>query len=289
MDFRNAEELLTLCQENNMPISEVMRQREIELGEISGEIADSRMARAWEIMKESAAAPIRTPGKSMGGLIGGESRKLMDHFSAGKGICGNTLTKAMTYAMAVLETNASMGLIVAAPTAGSAGIVPGLLIALQEEHHFSDEQIIQALYNAGAIGFLAMRNATVAGAVGGCQAEVGVASAMAASAAVELMGGTPSQCTYAASTVLMNMLGLVCDPVGGLVEYPCQNRNAAGVANALIAAEMALAGIVQLIPLDEMMEIMYSVGKRLPAELRETALGGCAVAPSACAACGKCP
>ena len=288
MDFRNAEELLTLCQENNMPISEVMRQREIELGETSGEIADSRMARAWEIMKESAAAPIRTPGKSMGGLIGGESKKLTDHFSAGKGICGNTLTKAMTYAMAVLETNASMGLIVAAPTAGSAGIVPGLLIALQEEHHFSDEQIIQALYNAGAIGFLAMRNATVAGAVGGCQAEVGVASAMAASAAVELMGGTPAQCTYAASTVLMNMLGLVCDPVGGLVEYPCQNRNAAGVANALIAAEMALAGIVQLIPLDEMMEIMYSVGKRLPAELRETALGGCAVAPSACAACGKC-
>ena len=271
MDFRNAEELLTLCQENNMPISEVMRQREIELGETSGEIADSRMARAWEIMKESAAAPIRTPGKSMGGLIGGESKKLTDHFSAGKGICGNTLTKAMTYAMAVLETNASMGLIVAAPTAGSAGIVPGLLIALQEEHHFSDEQIIQALYNAGAIGFLAMRNATVAGAVGGCQAEVGVASAMAASAAVELMGGTPAQCTYAASTVLMNMLGLVCDPVGGLVEYPCQNRNAAGVANALIAAEMALAGIVQLIPLDEMMEIMYSVGKRLPAELRENA------------------
>lgn len=289
MDFRNSEELLTLCQNHHMPISEVMRRREIELGETSGEIADSRMARAWEIMKESAAAPIRTPCKSMGGLIGGESQKLMNHFSAGKGICGNTLTKAMTYAMAVLETNASMGLIVAAPTAGSAGIVPGLLLALQEEHHFSDEQIIQALYNAGAIGFLAMRNATVAGAVGGCQAEVGVASAMAASAAVELMGGTPAQCTYAASTVLMNMLGLVCDPVGGLVEYPCQNRNAAGVANALIAAEMALAGIVQLIQLDEMMEIMYSVGKRLPAELRETALGGCAAAPSACAACGKCP
>lgn len=288
MDFRNAAELLTLCQENNIPISEVMRQREIELGETSCEIADSRMARAWEIMKESAAAPIHAPGKSMGGLIGGESKKLMDHFSLGKGICGNTLSKAMTYAMAVLETNASMGLIVAAPTAGSAGIVPGLLIALQEEYQYSDEQIIQALYNAGAIGYLAMRNATVAGAVGGCQAEVGVASAMAASAAVELMGGTPAQCTYGASTVLMNMLGLVCDPVGGLVEYPCQNRNAAGVANALIAAEMALAGIVQLIPLDEMMEIMYSVGKRLPAELRETALGGCAAAPSACAACGKC-
>lgn len=174
--------------------------------------------------------------------------------------------------MATLETNASMGLIVASPTAGSAGIVPGLMLAMQEHYQFSDEEIIQALFNASAIGYLAMRNATVAGAVGGCQAEVGVASAMAASAAVELMGGTPRKCTFAASTVLMNMLGLVCDPVGGLVEYPCQNRNAAGVANAIIAAEMALAGIPQLIPLDEMIQTMFTVGKKLPAELRETAM-----------------
>ena len=186
---------------------------------------------------------------------------------------------------AVLETNASMGLIVAAPTAGSAGIVPGLLLALQDVYGYSDEAMIQVLYNAGAIGYLAMRNATVAGAVGGCQAEVGIASAMASSAAVELLGGTPEQCLNAASTVLMNMLGLVCDPVGGLVEYPCQNRNAAGVANALIAAEMSLSGIPQLIPFDEMLDTMYAVGRRLPAELRETALGGCATAPSACARC----
>ena len=181
-----------------------------------------------------------------------------------------------------------MGLIVAAPTAGSAGIVPGLLIAMQETYDFTDDQVVAALFNAGAIGYLAMRNATVAGAVGGCQAEVGVASAMAASACVELMGGTPEQCLAAGSTVLQNMLGLVCDPVGGLVEYPCQNRNAAGVANAMIAAQMALSGIRQLIPFDEMMDIMYTVGRKLPKELRETALGGCATAPSACAACGKC-
>ncbi len=141
--------------------------------------------------------------------------------------------------MAVLEVNASMGLIVAAPTAGSAGVLPGMLFALQDRYNISDERLIDALFNAGAIGYLAMRNATVAGAVGGCQAEVGIASAMAASAAVELMGGKPEQCLDAASTVLMNMLGLVCDPVGGLVEYPCQNRNAAGVANALVAAELA--------------------------------------------------
>ena len=152
----------------------------------------------------------------------------------------------------------------------------------------SVEQIKQGLYNASAIGYLAMRNATVAGAVGGCQAEVGIASAMAASATVELMGGSPEQSLAAASTVLMNMLGLVCDPVGGLVEYPCQNRNAAGVANATIAAEIALSGVRQLIPFDEMLEAVYTVGKRLPAELRETALGGCATTPSACAACHMC-
>ena len=224
----------------------------------------------------------------MGGLIGGEAQKLSEHFTTGKGLCGDLLEKAMIYAMATLETNASMGLIVASPTAGSAGIVPGLLLAFQEMYDFSDEAIQQVLFTAGAVGYLAMRNATVAGAVGGCQAEVGVASAMAASAAVELMGGTPKQCLDAASTVLMNMLGLVCDPVGGLVEYPCQNRNAAGVANALIAAEMALAGVPQLIPFDEMLDAMYKVGKRLPAELRETAMGGCATTPSACEACHMC-
>lgn len=288
MDFKNAKELLTLCNDHQLPISEIMRQREIIVGETTNESVDSRMARVLEIMKKAAFSPVKTPVRSMGGLIGGEAQKLSQHFTSGKGICGDVLEKAVTYAMATLETNASMGLIVASPTAGSAGIVPGLLLALQEVYDFSDKEIRRVLFNAGAIGYLAMRNATVAGAVGGCQAETGVAAAMAASAATELMGGTPVQCTYAASTVLMNMLGLVCDPVGGLVEYPCQNRNASGVAIALVAAEMALAGITQLIPLDEMITVMYTVGKKLPAELRETALGGCAAAPSACESCHIC-
>ena len=288
MDFKNAKELLALCQEKKLPISEVMRQREILLGETTAEIVDQRMDRVLEIMKDAAFSPIKDPVISMGGLIGGEARRLCAFHDLGKSLCGNVLGKGITYAMATLETNASMGLIVASPTAGSAGIVPGLMLALQEVYGFSDEKIRQALFNAGAIGYLAMRNATVAGAVGGCQAEVGIASAMAASATVELLGGTPLQCTYAASTVLMNMLGLVCDPVGGLVEYPCQNRNAAGVSNALIAAEMSLAGITQFIPLDEMIDTMYTVGKKLPAELRETALGGCAATPSACEKCHLC-
>ena len=287
MDFKSAKELLDLCEENQLPISEVMRQRECILGEVPRDAVDHRMAKAWEIMRASATQPLKKPIKSMGGLIGGEAKKLETHYNKKKNICGDVLQKAMTYAMAVLEVNASMGLIVAAP-AGSAGVVPGMMLALQECYRISEQRIVDALFNAGAVGYLAMRNATVAGAVGGCQAEVGIASAMAASAAVELMGGDPQQCLDAASTVLMNMLGLVCDPVGGLVEYPCQNRNAAGVANALIAAELSLSGIRQLIPFDQMLEAMYAVGKRLPAELRETALGGCAATPAACAACGLC-
>ena len=288
MDFRSAQELLALCRQTQRPISELMRRRECELGETTRDQVDHRMARVLEIMRESASLPLKKPAKSTGGLIGGESKKLHDHAARGKAICGDVLQRAMTYAMGVAEVNASMGLIVAAPTAGSAGVVPGLLLALRDCYEIPDDRLIDALFNAGAVGYLAMRNATVAGAVGGCQAEVGVAAAMAASATVELMGGAPEQCLDAGSTVLMNLLGLVCDPVGGLVEYPCQNRNAAGVANALIAAELALSGVKQLIPFDEMLETMYAVGRRLPIELRETALGGCATAPSACARCGGC-
>lgn len=288
MDFSNAKKLLELCDSNGMSISEVMKQREYDEGISSKEEIIKKMRRVLEIMRDSATTPVNTPMKSMGGLIGGEAKKLNDYSQEKKNIGGAVLSRGIMYAVAVLECNASMGLIVAAPTAGSSGVVPGLLLAMQDVYSFSDEKVIDALFASGAIGYLAMRNATVAGAVGGCQAEMGVASAMAAAGAVELMGGTPAQSLDAASTVLMNMLGLVCDPVGGLVEYPCQNRNASGVANALVATDMALAGITQLIPFDEMLETMYLVGKRMPVELRETALGGCAVAPSACNACGIC-
>ena len=288
MDFINAKELLELCDKKKMSISDVMKIRECDESTSSKEEIINKMKRVLEIMRDSATMPVNTPIKSMGGLIGGEAKKLSEYQNQKKNIGGPVLSKAIMYAMAVLECNASMGLIVAAPTAGSSGVVPGLLLAMQDVYSFSDEKIIDALFTAGAIGYLAMRNATVAGAVGGCQAEMGVAAAMAAAGAVELMGGSPSQCLDAASTVLMNMLGLVCDPVGGLVEYPCQNRNASGVANALVAAELTMAGIKQLIPFDEMLETMYKVGKRMPVELRETALGGCAVTKSACDACRGC-
>lgn len=285
-DFKSAKDLLELCGAGRCLISDVMKQRECELGETAMDKVCCRMERALDIMKQSAFTPLKSPIKSMGGLIGGEAAKLERRCRDGMDIGGDVLSRGITYAMAVLEVNASMGLIVAAPTAGSAGVVPGLLLSLQQKYNYPDERVRDVLFNAGAIGYLAMRNATVAGAVGGCQAEAGVAAAMAASAAVELMEGTPQQSLYAASTVLMNMLGLVCDPVRGLVEYPCQNRNAAGVANALIAAEIALSGIRQLISFDEMLDTMYLVGKKIPYELRETALGGCAATPSGCGACG---
>ena len=282
MDFKNTSELLALCQNNNIPISEVMRFREVELGETSDEEVNCRMAHALEIMKKSSFAPIHTPGKSMGGLLGGEARKLIDHHLTGKGICGSVLSKAIAYSMGVLEVNASMGLIVAAPTAGSAGVLPGVLLALRDEHNLSDERLYKGLLNASAIGYLLMRNASVAGAEAGCQAEVGAASAMAASAIVEMMGGTPEMCLQAATFALSNLLGLVCDPIAGLVESPCQSRNAIGVANALTSAELVLSGIHHHIPFDEMSEAMLHVGRSLPFELRETAMGGCAGTPTGC-------
>lgn len=288
MEFKKAEEMLALCEKKGLTISEIMKMRECTQFETTEDEIIYKMQHAWEIMKDSALGPTKNAVKSMGGLIGGEAKKLNEHRVKGKSIVGSVVSKAITYSMAVLEVNASMGLIVASPTAGSSGVVPGVLLALQEEYKISDDRIIDGLFNASAIGYLAMQNATVSGAVGGCQAEIGVAAAMAASAATELMGGSPRECTDAASTVLMNMLGLICDPVLGLVEYPCQNRNASGAANALIAAEMSLSGITQMIPLDEMLECMYNVGRRLPVEFRETAKGGCATTPTACSLCNKC-
>ena len=283
MDFKSGAELSKLCRSRDMKISAVMKERECQLTGASMEGIEERMRSVLGVMRDSATLPLKEPVSSIGGLIGGEAARMEERRQRGASICGDIRGRAVIYAMAVLEVNTSMGLIVAAPTAGSSGIVPGLLLALQEGYGLTDGQVADGLFTASAIGYLAMRNATVSGAVGGCQAEVGVACAMAAAAAVELMGGTPDQSLDAASAALMNLLGLVCDPVGGLVECPCQNRNGAGAANALVCAEMSLSGIRQLIPFDEMLDTMYAVGRGLPLELRETALGGCAATPSGCA------
>ena len=217
MNFINGAQLLEYCEKENKKISEAMFERETTHLEADPERTMERMRKAYSIMKGSVKKPMEEDIISMGGMIGGESKKLHTLRNEGKNLCGSLVSKAIAYAMGVLEVNASMGLIVAAPTAGSSGVIPGVLCSVQEEYGFSDEEIVQALFNAGGIGYLITRNATTAGAEGGCQAEVGSASAMAASAVVELMGGTPSQCMDAASLAIVNILGLVCDPIGGLV------------------------------------------------------------------------
>lgn len=283
MDFNNAAELIELCKKENKPISSIMHLREIVCGELNADEIEKKMKKSLDIMRNSAHEPLHNIVTSMGGMIGGEASKLEKRRKDGKSICGNVLTKALIYSQAVLEVNASMGVIVAAPTAGSAGVVPAVLFALEEEFNLSEKTVLSGLFTAGAIGCLLMKNASVSGAEAGCQAEIGSASAMASAAAVEMMGGTPEQCLDAAAITISNMLGLVCDPIAGLVEMPCQSRNAAGASNALTCAEMALAGIKAAVPFDEISQAMYRVGKNLPPELRETALGGCASTPTGCA------
>jgi L-serine dehydratase len=285
MNFTSGSALLALCEKNKTRISEEMIQREINvLGGQADEIMQ-RMAHSYDIMKNAVKISLEGNITTVGGLIGGEASKFYAHSQKGRPVCGTVIANAVAYAMGVLEVNASMGLIVAAPTAGSSGVIPGTFLAIQEEYGFTDLQMIDALFNAGAVGYLITRNATVAGAEGGCQAEVGSASAMAASAVTQLMQGSPKQCLDAAAMAISNILGLVCDPVAGLVGAPCQKRNAMGASNALVCAQTALSGIGSLIPFDEVVDAMYRVGRSLPVELRETALGGCASTPTGCRLC----
>lgn len=290
LDFPNGTTLLDYCEETGLTISEAFLAREDALAASLGCTVntDGYLDVALSVMRQSALGPLEEPLPSMGGLIGGEALKLSALRALGDGICDDQLSLATTYAMAVLETNATMGRIVAAPTAGSAGVIPGVLLALQESRGYSNDDLKRGLATAAAIGYLITRNATVSGAEGGCQAEVGSAAAMAAAAAVELAGGTPAQCFAAASNALTNMMGLVCDPIAGLVEVPCQKRNASGAATALVSAQIALAGIGNLVNFDETVEAMRKVGRSLPFELRESALGGIAATPAACGFCASC-
>ena len=290
LDFGNGAALLAYCEEHGATLSEAFLAREAALAASLGyaDGAAAYLREALAVLRCAARRPIDEALPSMGGLIGGEARKLADLHERGGELCDDQLSCAIAYAMAVLETNASMGRIVAAPTAGSAGVRPGVLLALQRTRGYGDDDLAHGLAAAAAIGYLITRNATVSGAEGGCQAEVGSAAAMAAAASVELMGGTPAQCFAAASNALTNMMGLVCDPIAGLVEEPCQKRNAAGAAVALVSAQIALAGIGNLVDFDQTVEAMRKVGRSLPFELRESALGGIAAAPTACAYCPDC-
>ena len=285
-DFANAVELLALTEETGMSIAQVMLRREVQVFGKPEEKVLSDLMHSYNIMKNSTKKALNEDLKSMGGLLDGEEKLIMARKDKNP-VCGSFMSKVIAYSMGVLEVNTSMGLIVAAPTAGSSGVIPGVFTAIQEEYDLTDDQMMDAMLVASAVGYIITRNATVSGAEGGCQAEMGSASAMAAAAITEIMGGTPSQALDAASSAIGNMLGLVCDPIAGLVEVPCQKRNAMGASNALICAEMTLAGVINHIPFDQTVDAMYQVGRSLPYELRETALGGLAATKAGCNLCSK--
>ena len=219
--------------------------------------------------------------RSRSGMVGGDGAKMRAYAASGKTICGEYIGTVLAQALEMGESNACMKCIVAAPTAGSCGVLPAVLLPYQQREGLDDAAMVRAMYVAGAIGQVIAQKASIAGAAGGCQAEIGTASAMAAAALCYLAGGSAEAVCHAAAIAIKSMLGLVCDPVAGLVEVPCVKRNAAGAMNALCAAEMALAGIESRIPPDEVIDTMAAVGAALPAALRETGMGGIAASPTA--------
>lgn len=279
--FNNGKELLKLCNDNNKKISDIVIEKDIQSTELSFDEVKAKMMETLEVMKSSATAGLDKEIESISGLTGGNAKRMEDYKNNHEPISGVFINAAMAKAFSTSEVNASMGKICASPTAGASGILPAALLAAMEKLNLNDEELIYGLFNAAGIGQIVAKNATVSGAEGGCQAECGVAAAMAASAIVEMAGGTAEQSLDAAGFALTNIMGLVCDPIAGLVEYPCALRNASGVINGLISADMALANVESLVPFDEVVEALYQVGKALPETLRETALGGLAVTESA--------
>ncbi|WP_417900588.1 L-serine ammonia-lyase, iron-sulfur-dependent, subunit alpha [Bacillus haimaensis] len=277
--FRNVAELIELAESTGKKISQIMIEQEMEFTGKSKEDIISQMDRNLEVMEQAVERGLQGV-KSVSGLTGGDAVLLQKYIESGKSLTGKNILDAVSKAVATNEVNAAMGTICATPTAGSAGVVPGTLFAVKNVLNPTREEMINFLFTSGAFGFVVANNASISGAAGGCQAEVGSASGMAAAAIVEMAGGTPDQCAQAMAITLKNMLGLVCDPVAGLVEVPCVKRNAMGAANAMVAADMALAGITSRIPCDEVIDAMYRIGQTMPTALKETAQGGLAATPT---------
>lgn len=273
--FKNIAELVNLAETQNKKIYELMIEQEIKVTGHSKDEVINKMKDNYTVMKAAIEKGIQGV-TSKSGMTGGDAKKLSEYRNSGKYLTDYTLISAICYAIATNEVNASMGLICATPTAGSSGVLPAVMFAAQEKLQVDEDTLIKHLFTAGAIGYIIANNASISGAAGGCQAEVGSASAMAAAAVTELAGGTPAQAAHAMAIALKNMLGLSCDPVAGLVEVPCIKRNAAGAVNAFSAAEMALAGVESKIPWDEVISAMYRIGLSMPIALKETALGGLA-------------
>lgn len=280
MRFRTLSELESLCRNESLTIAELMIAEQARETDEPAEAVIRQMSGYYQVMKEAVSKGLAASTQSRSGITGGDAHRVNEYVLAGEPSVGEWAGKALAYALSVSEVNASMGRIVATPTAGSCGIIPGVFVSSQERFGWSDEKLVQGLFAAGAIGYVIANNSFISGAEGGCQAEVGSAIGMAAGALVELRGGTPAQAVHAVGIALKNTLGLICDPVAGLVEVPCIIRNGLGAVNALAAADMALAGVRSVIPSDEVIGVMYEVGAKMPMEHRETALGGLAATPT---------
>lgn len=277
--FRSVAELVEIAEKNNIPISEVMIRQEMEIKERARKDIMDEMEENLVVMEKAIEQGLKGV-TSVTGLTGGDAVLVQKYMTKNKTLSGHLMLDAVSKAMGTNEVNAAMGIICATPTAGSAGCVPGTLFAVKDQLNLTREQMLNYLFTAGAFGFVVANNAFISGAAGGCQAEIGSAGAMASAAIVEVAGGTPQQCSEAFAMTLKNMLGLVCDPVAGLVEVPCVKRNAAGSSLAIVSADLALAGVTSRIPCDEVIGAMYKIGQAMPATLRETGEGGLADTPT---------
>lgn len=286
-DFHSVRELVEEAEARGTSLAEIILEYQMSTYGESREVVVQRMQESLAVMRESVGRGLAQNERSRSGLVGGSARKVREalekgtHRTGGPLVTGGPLARAAMRAMAVNEVNACMGRIVAAPTAGASGTLPGVLLTVAEEVGASDDDLVMALFTASAVGIVIMEKASISGAAGGCQAETGSAAAMAAAAGVQLAGGTPSQAAHAGAIALQNMLGLVCDPVAGLVEIPCVKRNAGASAQAMLAIDMALAGIESVIPFDEVIVAMGQIGRTMHESLRETAQGGLAATPTA--------
>ncbi len=280
LTYNSVQELIEAACAQKRKISELVLEDQAASLEKTQEQVYDVMRSSFQVMKEAAASGLQKESRSASGLTGGSAVKMERAVRSGKSICGKVIGEAIAKALAVSETNACMGKIVAAPTAGSCGILPAALLTVMEAYQVQEHDAVMSLFTAAGFGMVIAKKASIAGAEGGCQAECGSASAMAAAALAEVMGGTPQMAGNACAIALKNILGLVCDPVAGLVEIPCIKRNASGVTNAFTAADMALAGIESAIPPDEVIEAMKKIGDAMPNSLKETAEGGLAVTPT---------
>ena len=279
MALDSMKEIFERSARENIPFWEIVLQYDMEERQVSRQASMAKMLSTWQAIQDAADSYTGTQ-RSVSGLVGGDGLKMRLYARRGESIGGEFMDEVIVQAISMAESNACMRRIVASPTAGSCGVVPAVLLPLCEREHYTQHELLEALYVASGIGAVIAYRASISGAAGGCQAEIGTASAMAAGALVSLRGGTNEQIGHAVAMALKNLMGLVCDPVAGLVEVPCVKRNVIGAVNAVSAADMALAGIESRIPVDEVIDAMGEVGRRMPVEFRETALGGLAATPT---------